>query len=325
MKRGMIIILILTIFLVSGIAGCEKPTEKIIETGEKTSETMPETELEIENPLEEYGDMPKECLEKQEEVYKEGYGGPMRITNKCEIFAKKIVDPIILNVLTETKDFPTLTVLAGHPNLTPEISIKIYQRKDLHENSFTGREGYDLNSKQGIVKQELSRNQNTDPSILSELGKFDEKEHYQNLYILQGVANNQNTPVETLIALSKHKNGNVLRSLAGNPKTPGEVLAYLSQDFENEDFVNSAIAGNPNTPKEVLVKFLKEKGNTNVINNFGSNILRIEEEILGLRNYYLEHFPSETTDEKGNLLNLNYESLLRDLNSEKINNEYRNL
>ena len=56
-------------------------------------------------------------------------------------------------------------------------------------------------------------------------------------------AGNPNTPVDTLVELSKDSDCDVRRSAAGNPNTPVDTLVELSKDSECD--VRRSAAGNP--------------------------------------------------------------------------------
>lgn len=66
-----------------------------------------------------------------------------------------------------------------------------------------------------------------------------------NKYALaKNLAKNPNTPVKTLIFLSKDENFYVRYLIAINPNTPPKTLITLSQD--KDWFVRSILAKNPN-------------------------------------------------------------------------------
>lgn len=289
-KKIILSLLILTIIIING---CVLP--KILDR----DKTTPSEIVKLEDI--------RDCLVKQEETYKPGWeGAPTRVINNCEILAGTTNNLTAINILVETEDFPTLASLSNNPNAPLEILSKIYYKKNISENW------------QDAIKSGLSNNINTASDILAELGQFDEKDHYQDLIILMGIAKNPNTPIATLKALSLHKNSHVLIKLARNSKTPKDVLIYLSQDlrdvsfpYQGEEDINIELARNPNTPKDILIKFLKEKGNTSVILNFEDNIVRIENEILELEDYYMVHFPVQVGDSPS--WNGNYHALLQQL------------
>lgn len=277
MKKYILILFIVGLILIAGCKTKESPS----------SVPLPEFE-EIKNI--------NECLEKQKEEYKPGWEGePTRTQNKCEIFAEKTDNLTAISILIKSKDMPTVVALAKNPNTPREILTEIYQKKDIVDpKEWQFRVQTPLYSL-------LSRNPNTSPSILTELSEYRPTE----------VAGNPSTSIEALMLLSKNKNANVLTALAKNPNTPEDILVYLSQNLEDigytfrgEENINIALAGNPNVPKNILVKFLKEKGDTQVVHNFGDNILRVQKEILELEGYYKENFPTEVVE------NGNYHSLL---------------
>lgn len=224
----------------------------------------------------------QECLKKQEEIYKPGFEGePTRVANKCEEFAESTKDLNAIQILTDTRDFPTLVAIARNPNAETLILAKIYERDDLTEQWINP------------LHSGLARNTNTSGQILGQLAESPGTP----VWILEDIAGNASTPVNTLRMIAKSKNSNVLRKLASNSKTPPDILIFLANDlksvsfpFQGEEDINIELARNPSTPKEILVKFLKEKGNTSVVDNFEDNITRVEREILELEDFYKSAF-----------------------------------
>ena len=65
------------------------------------------------------------------------------------------------------------------------------------------------------------------------------------------LARNPNTPPETLVNLSRHKDWSVRCGVARNRNTPVKTLELLAQD-ENSD-VRYNVAYNPNATEEILL------------------------------------------------------------------------
>jgi len=74
--------------------------------------------------------------------------------------------------------------------------------------------------------------------------------------VRRNAAGNPNTPVDTLVELSKDSECDVRRSAAGNPNTPVDTLVELSKD--SDWAVRRNAAGNPNTPVDTLVELSKD-------------------------------------------------------------------
>jgi len=65
-----------------------------------------------------------------------------------------------------------------------------------------------------------------------------------------GVAQNSNTPPETLIILAKDENSNVRYCVARNSNTPPETLIILAKE---EDYgVRYWVENNPNSTREII-------------------------------------------------------------------------
>ncbi len=268
---------LISLILIILLAGCiqEPPTTKKQDIQKLEDECL---EIKLE-------DISK-CLGAQEAAFKTGMPKVVLTTTRlppppseCEFFAEKTCNLTAINILVETKDFPTLAALSRNQNAPTEILTKIYQRKDI-----SGEQKY-------YVKIGLGGNVHTSPSILAELGKFNVKEVYDNSAILREVAANPSTPPDTLRKLSKHRHAPVLMGLVFNHKTPEDVFIYLAQDLEEVHFpymgeheIHTFLAENPSVPKEVLMKFLNEKCNTFIVLNFDDNVVRIEDEILDREN-----------------------------------------
>ena len=64
------------------------------------------------------------------------------------------------------------------------------------------------------------------------------------------LANNPNTPPETLTILARDEDSYVRYSVAQNPNTPPETLTFLARD---EDYwVRCGVARNPNATREII-------------------------------------------------------------------------
>lgn len=116
--------------------------------------------------------------------------------------------------------------------------------------------------------------------------------------------------------LIKSQDAPTLIALTENPNAPREIynIVYERKDVASpwHDDIATALARNPNSPKEVLIKILKEKGG-NVVLYFGENILKIQDDILGLESYYLQKFPLTTVSSGSSDRNYFYNELLRQL------------
>jgi len=75
------------------------------------------------------------------------------------------------------------------------------------------------------------------------------------------VAENPNTPVETLEKLSHDYDWVVNSSVAKNPNTSPETLEKLSHDYGHEYIVRLEVAENPSTPVETLKKLSNDEHN----------------------------------------------------------------
>jgi hypothetical protein len=64
------------------------------------------------------------------------------------------------------------------------------------------------------------------------------------------LANNPNTPPETLTILARDEDWRVRYGVACNPNTPPETLTILARD--GDSYVRHGVAKNPNTPPETL-------------------------------------------------------------------------
>jgi hypothetical protein len=101
-----------------------------------------------------------------------------------------------------------------------------------------------------LVCRKLADSPATPPLILKLLAS------HRDIGILEAIAQNINTPEETLKELV-NQGKKISRSLiAGNPSTPADVLEYLSKNKSAS--VRSSIAENPNTPRNVLEQLAKD-------------------------------------------------------------------
>jgi hypothetical protein len=71
------------------------------------------------------------------------------------------------------------------------------------------------------------------------------------------IAKNPNTPVDTLVELSKDEDRRTRAAVAKNPNTPDDILVELSKDEEVD--IKECVAKNPNTPVDILVELSKDK------------------------------------------------------------------
>jgi len=76
------------------------------------------------------------------------------------------------------------------------------------------------------------------------------------LEIRMKIAEDTNTPVKTLVQLSRDKDWVVRRGIAQNLNTPAKTLVLLSQD--KDDWVRRRVAENPRTPTEALVRLSQD-------------------------------------------------------------------
>jgi 3-methyladenine DNA glycosylase AlkC len=108
------------------------------------------------------------------------------------------------------------------------------------------------------------RDPNTSAETLARLAEVKNKD----LYVLRGVAEHPNTPIETLTKLAKNGDGLVRMSVTNNLNTSVKILTELSEDKDTR--VRSSVAHNPNTPVEVLTGLVKDES-TNVRLNVAWN------------------------------------------------------
>jgi len=125
-------------------------------------------------------------------------------------------------------------------------------------------------------RKELAQNPNTPPETLTILARDEDS------YVRWRVANNPNTPPETLTILARDENCLVRCKVAYNPNTPPETLTILARD-ENS-MVRRFVALNPNTPPETLT-ILARDVNENVRYEVGRNSNATREIIQTVRAY----------------------------------------
>ena len=99
------------------------------------------------------------------------------------------------------------------------------------------------------MKRELTVNKRTSKKILTILST---DENDENWAIRCRVADNPNTPKETLTKLSTDKDWWIRRKVANNTNTPKRALYKLSVDKNYA--IRICVANNPNAPKKVLKK-----------------------------------------------------------------------
>ena len=71
------------------------------------------------------------------------------------------------------------------------------------------------------------------------------------------IAEDPNTPTETLAKLAKDKDSCVRKLVAWNPNAPAELLVKLATD--KDEYVRREVAWNPNTPAEALAQLATDE------------------------------------------------------------------
>ena len=161
-------------------------------------------------------------------------------------------------------------ILGEHPETSPTLLRQLvtdYIRYCTFGNTFERRDHY---CRTGILEN-VAENPNTSLDTLKLL--LAQSDSYK-----QFVARNPNTPPEILDKLACDKDGLVRRAVASNPNTLPDKLELLAND-NSVYLLRKSVAENPSTPDKVLESFAKDSNvdiRRCVANNLGAPLKVLE-------------------------------------------------
>lgn len=100
------------------------------------------------------------------------------------------------------------------------------------------------------VRRKVADNPNTPSETLVDLTR--DKDHF----VYQNAISNRNLPLEVLVSFSDDPDVNKRRDVAWNTRTPPEILVKLARDGEAQ--IRRHVASNPSTPIEIVRSLLRD-------------------------------------------------------------------
>jgi len=184
------------------------------------------------------------------------------------------MDAPTLVLLAETLDASVQSIAASHLKTPVEILRKLSLKKDgkINRNlAFNPSTPTDIlhglaHSSDREILRCVARNPNTASEDLAMLAKIP-AEDADSLFLLGRVADNPNTPTETLHDLANSSDEYIRRNVARNPNTSREDLLMF---FNSPYKLHGDLAGNPSTPLEIL-NDLANSSDTSIRTGVGKN------------------------------------------------------